>query len=116
MWFKIQTVLTLAAGTIFIMWIGEQISDRGIGNGISVVIFSGIVAGFPAAVMEYTYQLFKANQVGLVADSWEWSVLMLACDLRDHLFRTSAAYAFQFNTQSELSEEKCFKVKAPTCL
>jgi preprotein translocase subunit SecY len=65
LWFKIQTVLTLAAGTIFIMWIGEQISDRGIGNGISVIIFSGIVAGFPAAVIN-TVQLFKAGQVSLL--------------------------------------------------
>lgn len=65
LWFKIQTVLTLTAGTIFIMWIGEQISDRGIGNGISIVIFAGIVAGFPHAVAS-TYQLFKANQMGLL--------------------------------------------------
>jgi preprotein translocase subunit SecY len=65
MWFKIQTVLTLTAGTVFIMWIGEQISDRGIGNGISVIIFAGIVAGFPAAVGN-TVELFKANQIGLL--------------------------------------------------
>ncbi|MCC7459768.1 MAG: preprotein translocase subunit SecY, partial [Proteobacteria bacterium] len=58
LWFKIQTVLTLAAGTIFIMWIGEQISDRGIGNGISMIIFAGIVAGFPSAVIN-TSELFK---------------------------------------------------------
>lgn len=66
MWFKIQTVITLTAGTIFIMWVGEQISDRGIGNGISMIIFSGIVAGFPRAVAN-TIELFKANQIGLLA-------------------------------------------------
>jgi preprotein translocase subunit SecY len=66
LWFKIQTVLTLAAGTTFIMWMGEQISDRGVGNGTSLIIFSGIVAGFPQAVIN-TIELFKANQLGLLA-------------------------------------------------
>jgi len=45
--FKFLTVLTLTTGTVFIMWLGEQISDRGIGNGISLIIFAGIVVGFP---------------------------------------------------------------------
>ncbi len=48
--FRIMTVLTLTAGTAFIMWLGEQITERGIGNGISLIIFSGIVARFPAGV------------------------------------------------------------------
>jgi preprotein translocase subunit SecY len=48
--FRIMTVITLAAGTSFLMWLGEQITERGIGNGISLIIFSGIVAGFPTAV------------------------------------------------------------------
>lgn len=65
MWFKIQTTITLAAGTIFVMWMGEQISDRGIGNGISLIIFSGIVAGFPSAIAQ-TIELFKANQIGIL--------------------------------------------------
>ena len=45
--FKFLTVLTLTTGTVFIMWLGEQISERGIGNGISLIIFAGIVVGFP---------------------------------------------------------------------
>ena len=65
LWFKIQTTITLTAGTIFIMWVGEQISDRGVGNGISLIIFSGIVAGFPKAVGNMI-ELFKANQIGLL--------------------------------------------------
>ena len=48
--FRLLTVITLTAGTTFLMWLGEQITERGIGNGISVIIFAGIVAGFPAAV------------------------------------------------------------------
>jgi len=48
--FRLMTVLTLTAGTVFLMWLGEQITERGIGNGISLIIFAGIVAGLPAAV------------------------------------------------------------------
>ena len=50
--FILMTVLTLTTGTIFIMWLGEQISDRGIGNGMSLIIFAGIVVGLPRAVTE----------------------------------------------------------------
>ncbi|MFQ5716565.1 MAG: preprotein translocase subunit SecY [Nitrospinales bacterium] len=50
--FRMMTILTLTAGTCFIMWLGEQITERGIGNGISLIIFSGIVAGTPAAIFQ----------------------------------------------------------------
>ncbi len=49
--FTLMTVLTLTAGTVFIMWLGEQITERGIGNGMSLLIFAGIVVGFPAAMV-----------------------------------------------------------------
>jgi preprotein translocase subunit SecY len=45
-----MTMITLTTGTAFIMWLGEQISERGIGNGISLIIYAGIVVGFPNAV------------------------------------------------------------------
>lgn len=48
--FRITAVVTLVTGTIFLMWLGEQVSERGIGNGISIIIFAGIVAGLPSAV------------------------------------------------------------------
>ena len=48
--FILTTVITLVTGTLFLMWLGEQITERGIGNGISLIIFAGIVAGLPAAV------------------------------------------------------------------
>ncbi len=51
-WFFITTVLTLAAGTMFVMWLGEQITEKGVGNGISLIIFAGIVDRLPSAVME----------------------------------------------------------------
>jgi preprotein translocase subunit SecY len=50
MFFRLSTVVTLVGGTMFLMWLGEQITARGIGNGISLIIFSGIVAGLPRAI------------------------------------------------------------------
>ncbi|TAM43420.1 MAG: preprotein translocase subunit SecY [Gammaproteobacteria bacterium] len=50
--FKLVTVISLVTGTMFLMWIGEQITERGIGNGISIIIFAGIVAGLPGAVAQ----------------------------------------------------------------
>jgi preprotein translocase subunit SecY len=50
MMFRFVTVVTLVTGTLFLMWLGEQITERGIGNGISLIIFSGIVAGLPSAI------------------------------------------------------------------
>lgn len=52
MFFKFLTVITFTSGTIFIMWLGEKITERGIGNGISLIIFIGIIARFPQAVMD----------------------------------------------------------------
>jgi len=51
MFFRITTVITLTGGTMFLMWLGEQITSRGIGNGISLIIFSGIVANLPSALV-----------------------------------------------------------------
>lgn len=48
--FRITTAITLVSGTMFLMWLGEQVTERGIGNGISLIIFAGIVAGIPAAI------------------------------------------------------------------
>ncbi len=50
--FRIMTMITLTAGTSFIMWLGEQITERGVGNGISLIIFAGIVAMMPSAIMQ----------------------------------------------------------------
>jgi preprotein translocase subunit SecY len=55
--FKLLTVLTLTTGTVFIMWLGEQISERGIGNGISLIIFAGIVVDFPRAMQSVVSQI-----------------------------------------------------------
>ncbi len=63
--FRIMTVITLTAGTAFIMWLGEQITERGIGNGISLIIFSGIVARLPNAIAS-TYELFRVGQLNIL--------------------------------------------------
>ena len=60
--FRFMTVITLCAGTGFLMWLGEQITERGIGNGISLIIFAGIVARLPAAVAQ-TFDLYKVGQL-----------------------------------------------------
>jgi len=62
--FRFMTVLTLTAGTAFIMWLGEQITERGIGNGISLIIFAGIVARMPSAVGN-TFRLMKTGEMGV---------------------------------------------------
>src|SRR5262249_44512774 len=50
LFFRLTTVITLTGGTVFLMWLGEQITARGVGNGISLLIFAGIVAGLPGAL------------------------------------------------------------------
>src|SRR6185503_12750322 len=64
--FKLMTVLTLTTGTAFIMWLGEQITDRGIGNGMSLLIFAGIVVGFPKGVID-TVTKIQRQELGLIA-------------------------------------------------
>jgi preprotein translocase subunit SecY len=63
--FRLMTVLTLASGTIFIMWLGEQISERGIGNGISLIIFTGIVSAIPSAATA-TYEFVREGELGVL--------------------------------------------------
>jgi preprotein translocase subunit SecY len=63
--FKMMTVLTLTTGTAFIMWLGEQITERGIGNGMSLLIFAGIVVGFPRAVID-SVQKISRGELGLL--------------------------------------------------
>lgn len=60
--FRLMTVITLTAGTMFVMWLGEQITERGIGNGISLVIFAGIAAGIPGGIRD-TLNLFKNGEL-----------------------------------------------------
>ncbi|HWD98207.1 MAG TPA: preprotein translocase subunit SecY [Bryobacteraceae bacterium] len=67
--FVLLTILSLTTGTAFIMWLGEQITERGIGNGMSLIIFAGIVVGLPSAIANLYTNVFVTH---------EWSVLTLA--------------------------------------
>jgi preprotein translocase subunit SecY len=62
--FRLLTMLTLTSGTAFIMWLGEQITERGIGNGISLIIFAGIVARLPNAIIK-TVSLLRAGELSI---------------------------------------------------
>jgi preprotein translocase subunit SecY len=64
--FKLMTMLTLTTGTAFIMWLGEQMTDRGIGNGMSLIIFAGIVAGFPGGAIN-TFEQVRNQQLSVFA-------------------------------------------------
>src|SRR5688572_14138577 len=63
--FRLGVMLTLTTGTMFIMWLGEQITERGIGNGMSLIIFAGIVVNFPSAVA-LTVEQLQTGQIGLL--------------------------------------------------
>jgi preprotein translocase subunit SecY len=70
--FRVSTVVTLVGGTMFLMWLGEQITQRGVGNGISLIIFAGIVAGLPSALAG----LFEMSRTGAI--SWGLLLALLA--------------------------------------
>ncbi len=63
--FRLMTVITLTSGTAFLMWLGEQITERGVGNGISLIIFAGIVARLPSAVVQ-TVDLYRVGELSLL--------------------------------------------------
>jgi len=66
MGFRLMVIITLTAGTVLVMWLGEQITDRGIGNGISLIIFIGIVGRFPTAILDELQQLAGGNRALLM--------------------------------------------------
>lgn len=66
MLFRVTTVVTLVTGTMFVMWLGEQITERGLGNGISIIIFAGIVAGLPSA-MAGLFDLVRTNAMSTLS-------------------------------------------------
>ena len=68
--FRLLTMITLTAGTMFVMWLGEQITERGIGNGISLIIFAGIAAGIPKGMID-TVNLYNSQQIK------SWHILVI---------------------------------------
>lgn len=75
--FRMMTLLSLTTGAVFIMWLGEQISERGIGNGISLIIFAGIVARLPAALYETWEQATNQAVTGIGLSTFELAILGL---------------------------------------
>jgi len=73
--FRLTAVATLVTGTIFLMWLGEQVTERGVGNGISMVIFAGIVAGLPAAVGG-TLEMARTGQLAVLTVLLIFAVVM----------------------------------------
>ncbi len=79
LFFRLSTVITLTGGTVFLMWLGEQITQRGVGNGISLIIFAGIVAGLPSAIagmLELGRQ--GAMSTGIILGIFVMAVLVIA--------------------------------------
>jgi preprotein translocase subunit SecY len=74
LFFEISTVITLVGGTMFLMWLGEQITSRGVGNGISLIIFAGIVANLPTTVV----QTLELTRQGSIAGFWAIGIPVLA--------------------------------------
>ena len=74
--FRFVTVMTLMTGTLFLMWLGEQITERGIGNGISMIIFAGIVAGLPHA-LGGTLELVRTNSMSVFVAIMVFAVIIL---------------------------------------
>jgi preprotein translocase subunit SecY len=72
--FRISTVITLVGGTMFLMWLGEQITSRGVGNGISLIIFAGIVANLPATIV----QTLELSRTGALSTGWLFGILAIA--------------------------------------
>ncbi|ADU65108.1 preprotein translocase, SecY subunit [Desulfurispirillum indicum S5] len=62
--FQLMTAISLAAGTTFLMWLGEQVTERGVGNGISLLIFAGIVAAIPGAIVQ-SYTLLQSGEMSI---------------------------------------------------
>lgn len=75
--FTVTTVVSLTTGTLFMMWLGEQITERGLGNGISILIFAGIAAGLPNAVAELL-ELVRRNALGVVTALFILALVALA--------------------------------------
>ncbi len=72
--FRISTVVTLVGGTMFLMWLGEQITSRGVGNGVSLIIFAGIVANLPATIV----QTLELSRTGALSTAWLFGILAIA--------------------------------------
>lgn len=77
--FYFQSVLVMTTGTMLLMWLGEQISERGVGNGVSLVITIGIVARLPFAVQGVRDMFFPPVALNRIITSWAWALCYCSC-------------------------------------
>ena len=102
--FRVVTTVTLVTGTMFLMWLGEQITERGLGNGISLLIFAGIAAGLPAA-LKNTLELQSSGNL---------SILKLLFLIALVIVVTAAVVFFERALRKVLLATRCMAVKALT--
>ncbi|MFX6258338.1 preprotein translocase subunit SecY, partial [Acinetobacter baumannii] len=74
LFFIVSTIVALTGGTMFLMWLGEQITSRGVGNGTSLIIFAGIVAGLPRGV----WQMFEMTRTGALSAFAMFAIMGIA--------------------------------------
>ena len=111
--FYVTTVISLTCGTVFLMWLGEQITQRGVGNGTSLIIFSGIVARLPSALVN-TLELGRTGALEI------WVILALLVvvvggDRLHRLLRTRPAPDHRAVSRSARSATRCSGAKPPIC-
>jgi preprotein translocase subunit SecY len=112
LFFRVTTVITLVGGTVFLMWLGEQISSRGVGNGISLIITAGIIANLPSAVVS-TLQLGRTGELSI---AFILSILILIIGLIILLsLLKKGKEDLLFNILKDKLETKYMGVKALTC-
>ena len=111
--FVFTGIISMVTGTLFLMWLGERITERGIGNGISLIIMVGIVAAFPNVIL---------NEVTLIRENvrgWLSEILLIGIMFGIICFvvmLTQGTEKFLFNTLKELSVEKFMEGKILTSL
>ena len=101
-WFMLSSAIILAAGSMFILWLGERITDKGLGNGVSLIIMIGIIARFPSAIMEeFTTALSGAEGGGLIKFLFEIVALLFVMALSIILVKAVRKVPVQYAKRME---------------
>ena len=111
--FRMTAVVSLVAGTMFLMWLGEQITERGLGNGISILIFAGIAAGLPSAIGGL-FELVRTGAMSIVACLFIIALVVLR-DLRRWCSSSAASARSWSTTPSARSATRSTAARARTC-
>ena len=102
LWFTISSTVILAAGSMFILWLGERITDKGIGNGVSLIIMVGIIARMPSAIIEeFNSTLESAEGGGLIKFMFEFIALLIVMCLAIMLVKATRKVPVQYAKRVE---------------